>query len=249
MNSLDQHATQTLAPGTVLFNEGDPGETMFLLVRGKMEVLKQVTADATRVLGILSPGDYFGEMSLLNGVRRSATVRAVEESELREITIEGLNSLILERPDLAVDLMRQISDRLFHANEEIILLSLEMALLQRRPEALSSFSHHMVFVATGTFDIADTRQVVDIAQRNAEDLKHIQITSSLLRLGRGDDAIIYVVETDRYADLLKMIAPFTGLVKWEITPAVRMDDENITDIQAALQNLPADNPAPSSNPA
>ena len=234
MENFEDQAKTTVPAGAIVFHEGEPGDSMYLLVRGSLEIVKQVTGESVKVLAHLGEGSYFGEMSLLTGVRRSATAKTLEECEILEIGPDRFSSLVRERPETVLDLMRQMAQRLYQADEDLVLQSLELALLQRRPEALTTFSHHMVFVATGSFDVAQTREVVDIARRQAEDLKRLQVTANLLRLGRGDDSLIYVVETDRYHDLLQVIAPFTGLVTWDITPAVRMDDENFDHLQAAL---------------
>lgn len=234
MEPFENQVKKTFPAGTVIFNEGEPGDTMYLVLRGTVEITKQVTGEAVRMLARLGEGAYFGEMSLLTNVRRSASAKTLEESELLEISLDTLGGLVRERPDFALDLMRQMAHRLYQADEDLVLQSLELALLQRRPEALTSFSHHMAFVATGSFDPAKTRDVVEIARRHAADLKHLTVKSSLLRLGRGDDALLYVVETDRYHDLLQIIAPFTGLVHWEITPAIHMDDENFDHVQNLL---------------
>ena len=74
-----------LPAGTTLFHEGDLGASMYLVVEGSLQVSKRVIEGAERVLSTLGAGQYVGEMSLLTGAKRSATVRTVEASEVIEI--------------------------------------------------------------------------------------------------------------------------------------------------------------------
>ena len=71
--------TVQVASGAYFFRQGDPGEVMFVLESGAVEVLKGVDGQAPRVLKRLAAGDCFGEMALMDLAPRSASVRAVED--------------------------------------------------------------------------------------------------------------------------------------------------------------------------
>jgi CRP-like cAMP-binding protein len=71
--------------GTVLFREGDLGRDMFIVLQGKVQVRKRVGSTET-VLAELSAGEFFGEMALLIGQDRSATVEVIEDSKLLVIS-------------------------------------------------------------------------------------------------------------------------------------------------------------------
>src|ERR1700759_1307645 len=72
----------SLDPGSVVFKEGEMGREMFVLLAGEMEVLKHSKKQTEARVAILGPGDWFGEMSILDVLPRSATVRALAPSRL-----------------------------------------------------------------------------------------------------------------------------------------------------------------------
>jgi small-conductance mechanosensitive channel/CRP-like cAMP-binding protein len=98
---IDGSARTQWRAGDILLRQGDPGSSMFLLMQGLLEVrMRQDNGEETRI-GQLEPGDFFGEMSLLTGEPRAATVRAVTPVFALEITKESLEHLLSRRPELA----------------------------------------------------------------------------------------------------------------------------------------------------
>ena len=97
-------------PGRVIVQRDDPGRAFYVIVEGSAKVVKGkiVSAKGEATLG---PGDFFGELSLLDGEARSATV--VATTSLRVIRIErtGLRRLIREEPDLAIKLLEGMARR------------------------------------------------------------------------------------------------------------------------------------------
>ena len=69
------------APGELLVEEGDEAAAFFVLCSGEADVIKGLGREGERVLARLAEGDFFGEMALLDGFPRSASVRAVDECE------------------------------------------------------------------------------------------------------------------------------------------------------------------------
>ncbi|MCB9764653.1 MAG: cyclic nucleotide-binding domain-containing protein [Alphaproteobacteria bacterium] len=108
--------------GNVVFREGDPGQGMYLVVGGKVAILKDDN-EITR----LGPGANFGEMSMLDEPRRSATVRAVEDAELLLITRDAFFSLLKRDPTLAVkvlwNMLLRISAHLRSTSEQLARLT------------------------------------------------------------------------------------------------------------------------------
>jgi len=105
-----------LDPGAVVFREGDSGREMFVLIDGEMEVLKHSKRKLEARVAVLGPGDWFGEMSILDVMPRSATVRAVAPSRLLRLTAQDLDGLY--RRDLrsysllVLNIAREMSRRL-----------------------------------------------------------------------------------------------------------------------------------------
>jgi CRP-like cAMP-binding protein len=92
---------RSLRKGQVLFREGDPGDEMFVVFRGTMLVSKAITAKVEQVVARVEPGDFFGEMSLLDGSPRSAAVQAETEAVLLVLGREGLQALTDSAPHAA----------------------------------------------------------------------------------------------------------------------------------------------------
>jgi CRP-like cAMP-binding protein len=100
-----------LKAGEILFRAGDPGDALYIVGRGKVEVLANGLPGAEAcggAIAVLGKGHTFGEMSLLSGGPRSATIRAVEETELLEIGKDDFDRLVATDRQLA-DAVKRIS--------------------------------------------------------------------------------------------------------------------------------------------
>ena len=106
----------TPQPGEIVFREGDEARDMYALVDGEMEVLKRSRSGIDARVALLGPGDWFGEMSLLDVQPRSATVRTLAPARLLRITPSDLDALYrfdLKSYSLIVlNLARELSRRL-----------------------------------------------------------------------------------------------------------------------------------------
>jgi sigma-B regulation protein RsbU (phosphoserine phosphatase) len=99
--------------GTVLFNEGECGDHFYVVVEGRIEIIKALGTREERLLSTRGPGEFVGEMSLLNrDGRRTATVRVVEDAELLEMRRADFDGLLHRYPLLAYEMTRLLSDRL-----------------------------------------------------------------------------------------------------------------------------------------
>ncbi|MCT0249508.1 mechanosensitive ion channel family protein [Synechococcus sp. CS-205] len=99
------------APGEVVVREGNPGDSLFQVVQGVVEVLKSQEEAEPFQVACLRHGDVFGEMSMLTDSRRSATVRALEECLLLEVSRPSLGPLLLNNPPLMDRLAHLVSKR------------------------------------------------------------------------------------------------------------------------------------------
>lgn len=116
MNPADlfSHQTDTLnlAPGDMLFREGDSGDAMFVLLEGVLEirVCDKVVETSTR-------GAIIGEMALVDQSPRGAAVVATEPSKLVKIDERRFHFLIQQNPFFATHVMKVLADRLRHMNQ------------------------------------------------------------------------------------------------------------------------------------
>ena len=104
-----------------MFRQGEPGGSLYVIRAGKVRVLKE-TNGRTRMVTILGPGEFFGEMAVVTGKPRSATVEVVEDAELLKVPAGKLEEMIAGSGEVAIRLIRHLAERLDNANRFIDLL-------------------------------------------------------------------------------------------------------------------------------
>lgn len=109
LEHLFRHETEfvTIAAGNALFHEGDPGDRMYVLIEGAADIVV-----SGKVVEHAVPGTLLGEMTLVDGSPRSATVVARENCKLVPIDVHRFQFLIRETPHFAIHVMRVIANRL-----------------------------------------------------------------------------------------------------------------------------------------
>jgi ATP-binding cassette, subfamily B, bacterial len=100
------------AAGSVLVKEGDPGDEFFVVARGRLEVLKSAPGGREERVDLYDDGDYFGEISLLKNVRRTATVRTLTETTYLTLKREQFLRLVERHPGIKTQLDQEMDDRL-----------------------------------------------------------------------------------------------------------------------------------------
>jgi phosphoserine phosphatase RsbU/P len=105
-----------LEPREILFQEGDTGERMYIVVSGELEILKAPGSDDELILNRIQAGEYIGEMSLVTGAPRTASVRANGEVMLLSMSRDQLMDLLKRHPHLASDMVTVLSHRLDNTN-------------------------------------------------------------------------------------------------------------------------------------
>lgn len=121
-HAIDRHA-RDYPTGAVLFREGDTGDAMYVIQSGSVEIRRMV-GDSERVLAVLPPGEFLGEMALLNHRPRSATAVVREPSRLLVIDSRTFEAMLRGRVEIAVRMIRTLASRLERANQQIELLLL-----------------------------------------------------------------------------------------------------------------------------
>ena len=97
--------------GDIIFSEGDIGTEMYIVQSGTVELLKTIGGE-TRVLATLEKGDFFGEMSVLEDVPRTASARAKTDVELVRINGATFDAMLKSNTEIAIRMMRKLSRRL-----------------------------------------------------------------------------------------------------------------------------------------
>jgi CRP/FNR family transcriptional regulator, cyclic AMP receptor protein len=109
-------ASRSLESRETLFRSGDPGDSMFIVQRGAIELYLQDTAGQKIHLHTAHTGEYFGELSLLDGGPRTATAAAVEDTELAVLDQQDLLQLFQKRPDSALVMLSAMGSMTRKAN-------------------------------------------------------------------------------------------------------------------------------------
>jgi CRP/FNR family cyclic AMP-dependent transcriptional regulator len=112
------HLVRTHPAGTVLFREGDRGKIMYVIRSGKVTISRRIS-ETEVTLATLGPGEFFGEMALLEGLPRSAAATVAEDAQLIELQQDAFEMLVRKNGEIAVRLMRRLSARLREADKQI----------------------------------------------------------------------------------------------------------------------------------
>ena len=113
-----RHRLLRLEPGDVIFHEGDLGTEMYLIQEGQVEILR-LSSDGPQRLALLEKGDFFGEMSILDELPRTATASAVCDARVVEINGATFDQMLRANPEIAIRIMRKLSLRVRQADERL----------------------------------------------------------------------------------------------------------------------------------
>ncbi len=110
------------AADEIFFNFGDSGREMYIILKGRVGVFINSFDGFQTKVAELKAGDFFGEMSLLEGMPRSATVSSLEETVVLIINDSNFEQVISQQPSLALRIMKGMSNRVRQQNEELSFL-------------------------------------------------------------------------------------------------------------------------------
>ena len=99
--------------------EGEPGSTLFIIVSGSVQVIKGIDKTES-MIAVRGPGEFVGEMAILESAPRFATLRA--QGDVRVLVIEGeaFKTILLDRPEVAISVLRHMSTRVRQLNQEVV---------------------------------------------------------------------------------------------------------------------------------
>jgi CRP/FNR family transcriptional regulator, cyclic AMP receptor protein len=182
------------AAGTVLFEEGQPGDFMYVVASGDVEIRRKV-GDIERVLAVLPPGDFFGEMAILNSRPRSAT--AVVRVDSRLIVIEGrtFEAMLRARPEIAMRIIKALAMRLEGANQQVELLLLPTP-NHKVVQCLRHMADEQLILAGQSGGVGATPGTAILVPKRVEDIA--------VRVGLPVHDVIDVVDRLRAARLVLM---------------------------------------------
>jgi CRP-like cAMP-binding protein len=118
---------ETHAVGTKIFQHGDAGDKLYLILEGKVRISREVPGMGEEALAVLGPGQVFGEMALLDESARSADARVHERCRVLAIPKDGFDDLLFLHKDLAYEVLwsivRMLVTRLRETNDKLTFLS------------------------------------------------------------------------------------------------------------------------------
>lgn len=105
--------------GEIVFREGDPGDTCYVVRSGTVSIRREHPDGRTRALAELRPGSIFGELSMFGAETRSATAEALEETSLVAILRGDVQRVIRSSPEIAFKMLAELADRVRLVNEQL----------------------------------------------------------------------------------------------------------------------------------
>jgi CRP/FNR family cyclic AMP-dependent transcriptional regulator len=146
--------------GEVVFKEGDEGSTCYIVRSGRARAIREHPDGRSITLAHFEPGDIFGEMAMLDGERRSATVETTEGTEAIAILSADMHRLLREYPDISVKLIAALGQRLRDTNERLARQSFQT--VQSRVAA--ALSQLVAAAREGDGDVVITATQAELAQ-------------------------------------------------------------------------------------
>jgi len=108
---------KTVPQNTRLFRQGDKGDAMYLIERGRVRISIRDDEEQEVILAELAQGDFFGEMSIIDGRQRSADAKVIEDAQLAILSREAFLSFVRSNPDVALEMLSALTDRLRRTDE------------------------------------------------------------------------------------------------------------------------------------
>lgn len=145
--------------GDVLFNEGESGEVMFVIQSGAVRITKEIAGEQ-KVLAVLGPGEFVGEMAILNSKPRAATATVIEPTRCLVIEARMLESMVSRNSEIAIRLIKKLAKRVDSANALVEILmhrdpkARVMLALARHAEAFGEQTDQGIRIRISSEDLA-----------------------------------------------------------------------------------------------
>ena len=122
MDNIYSH-TKKYEADDIIFLEFETGNKFYMVQSGSVKITK-VIKDVEKLLDIVYPGDFFGEMAILEGTTRSASAIANEPTTLLELTKENFQTILGNNTAMALKLSKMLAKRIFDAKRRLLILQL-----------------------------------------------------------------------------------------------------------------------------
>ena len=204
---------KSLRPGECVFREGDAGDGLYFILRGKIQISARFGDDQHRVFASFGPGEFFGEMAVLDDAPRSADAIAEEVSDVYFVPRDNLAEILERSPKLALRMLRDFSRRLREFDRKYMQEALQVERLVtvgkfartiihdlKNPLAIIGVTADMMSIQGGS---AETQAAGKSRIRRQVERMGKMVTE-FLEFTRGDKTISNLFETD-YAKFVNEI--------------------------------------------
>lgn len=213
MTNLLTRFGRSVPKGTVLFREDEAGREMFVLQSGRVQLSKTVRGE-DQVIAELGPGEFFGEMSILNEKPRNATATVIEDAQLLALDPKTFEAMIKANTEIAVRMIKKLARRLDESNERI-----ENLLLR---DANSRVVHAVLITARSHGQVTERGIVLhlsaaDLQKKTGVDLSRIEdvlvrMEKAQLLARAGETLVVPSAEKlDEFLEFLEMRERFGEL--------------------------------------
>ena len=110
---------------TILISKGDKSDQLFVVLKGKLKVAITDASGKEIIMSFLGAGDYFGEMAMIDGESRSATIMTTQASEVLTISRDDFHRTLLSSPDLMFELLKVLARKVRIATDKLESLAFE----------------------------------------------------------------------------------------------------------------------------
>ena len=202
--ALEQTARlQAYRAGSNVFQEGDPGDGLYIIVEGKVQITCLVDQDQRRVLSQLGPGDFFGEMAVLDNQPRSATATAETDAQIYFLLSDDLHKILACSPVLAVNLVREFSQRMRDFNHQYT----QEVLQAERLTLVGRFARSIVHDFKNPLNIIGISAEMAAMDRATPEMRQAAKTRTRKQIGRLSDMISELLEFTRSSTAAVALAP------------------------------------------
>ncbi len=122
--SLFERFAKNYKAGDIVFSEYEPGEQFYLIQNGRVQITKIMGA-LEKTIDILQPGEFFGEMAILEEAPRSATAVCLDDCKLLEFNRANFEILMKGQPQIALQLLKLFSKRIYDQKRRFMILTLD----------------------------------------------------------------------------------------------------------------------------
>jgi CRP-like cAMP-binding protein len=175
----DKMVSRSFTQGQMILLEEAMGETFFVIASGSVKITRLSDDGREVILAMLGEGDFFGEMSLLDGEGRSANVVALNESEVLTLSRNDFLDILQTFPQIAISLLEELALRLRKSDQQIESLSLS-DVEHRIGMTLVRLSEELGKIKNGNVSINNLPYQQDIANMAGTSRETVSRTLSLL---------------------------------------------------------------------